>query len=106
MTTNIVIQAGTDQSPALYRCPWRTRSLIHEDGAQQPNASPPVSFFSKNYSKFRAIFVSLIFPRRPRFWPHAITLMAETLLAQYTQPGRCPALLTACVDLYCGAEVP
>ena len=69
MTTNIVIQAGTDQSPALYRCPWRTRSLIHEDGAQQPNASPPVPFFSKNYSKFRAIFVSLILLRRSRVWP-------------------------------------
>jgi len=59
MTTNIVLQAGTDRSPTLHGCPWRTRSLIHEDGAQQSNASPPMPFFSKNYSKFRAIFVSL-----------------------------------------------
>src|ERR1041385_8986313 len=69
MTTHTVVQAGTDRSPTLHRCPWRTRSLIHEDGAPQPNPSPPVSCFSKNYSKFRAIFVSLIGPCRPCLWP-------------------------------------
>src|SRR6266702_6891984 len=83
MTTNTVVQAGTDRSPTLHECPWRTRSLIHEDGAQQPNASPPVPFFSKNYSKFRAIFVALILPCRPRLWPschdaHGIEMARST----------------------------
>jgi hypothetical protein len=47
------------------------------------NASPPVPFFSKNYSKFRAIFVSFILPCRPRLWPschdaHSLEIVSST----------------------------
>ena len=97
MTTNIVLQAGTTDHQHCIGCPLRARSSIYEDGAPQQNASPPTSLFSKNYSKFRAIFASLILPCRTRPRPACHASHGMEIVRSTHSRGRCPTLLTTCV---------
>ena|SRR5215813_5360312 len=69
--------------------PLRARSSMDEDGAQQQNASPPAPFFSKNYSKFRAIFASLVLPCRPRLCPVCCDSHGREIAPLTHSRGRC-----------------
>jgi hypothetical protein len=83
---------------SIVQVPLKARSSIYEDGAPQQNASPHAPFFSKNYSKFRAIFASLVLPCRPRPRPACHASHGMEITHSTHSRGRCPTLLTTCVD--------